>query len=520
MTFIEKREAERDAGLLERLQEALEEPIEIPDEITEIKVIGPGEGPGTSVEALELARQVYYFRHGSLPDAGVAIVEAGLSDSKDPTQVADRLRHLFAREGWPKRSRKAAMALRDANVGGLYRGDRVCKGSMTGSGPQPKGKPCEQSPMLDSEYCFHHDPRPEYVEKRRIQALSLHAARRRDLVPLEPFTKWTDLRRRELLAEARERGEPIHYNDRGWGRLASELVCDQSLLNRLARGEGSRQAAKQTIKAATVNRYIANVETTFEDIYGFEAPSSHDDSSIICGNCGGKKSHGSRLCIECAGELRLKQCAYVNRAGVRCIQRTRSESGYCSHCARIVFRVRKPRKGKQSRLTDKMMLHALDEYRRFPSFAWVAAVLAANDVDGICSLYKNSSSMTGSLVKCFARKGWRRAEDVEKPYRELLAKLGAPEWGEPVNTLAAPGILPPEPFNAYLVEHWNSQPRPTGSFGRLATKLNMDQGNLSARIKGSGARCDRSVSREMVERVLMRIDDGTCIEDVYTGGVA
>lgn len=519
-TFIKRRDTERDARLLERLQEALEEPIEIPEPIAEIKIIGPGHGPMLSVEALELARQVYYLRHGTIPDAAAAIIAADLTEATDRQIVVDRVRHLFDREGWPKRSRKASMAIRDASVGGLYRSDRRCIGVTTGMGPQPAGEECHQSPLRDSEYCFHHDPRPEYVEKRRLQALHLQAARRRDMVPLEPFIEWAKKRRVELLAKARESGEKVHHNDRGWGRLANALGIDQSMLHRLTINEGSRGVDKQTIRAATIVRYLENVDETFEDIYGFPPPSTKDHDSRICGGCGNEKSPGARMCWDCTVSLDTKQCAYVNRKNVRCPQRTRHETGYCYHCRKIVFHIAKTPKPKPAWLTDKMVLFALDEFRRHPSHAWVAAVLRAHDVDGIRHVYKNLAALTGSLVKYFAKRRWREPDDFKGAYAMLEEKIGVVKWDPPVAEFEVPGNLPCEPFNEFLVRFWASAPRRHGAFGEVAKELGIDAGDLSARVKGAGNRSRRSVGRVTVEKVLAAIDDGTTITDLYSGTAA
>jgi hypothetical protein len=170
-----RQAAARRARALQALVDVVESSVEleIPAPVTEVR---PGRGvvPRLGADAFEMARKVYYLNHGSMMDAARAIIAAGLSDTRDLVQVRERLQTWWARERWPKRQTTQTFAIRDAaHDGGLYRSERLCIGQASGNGPAPKGKKCGQSALRDSDYCLHHDPRPEYVEARRRQATRL-----------------------------------------------------------------------------------------------------------------------------------------------------------------------------------------------------------------------------------------------------------------------------------------------------------------------------------------------------------
>jgi hypothetical protein len=253
-----RQAASRRAAALEGLTSAIEhaDALKIPPPLTQIRRRKHGVAPTLNVQALELARQVYYLHHGSLADAARAIIAAGLSDTPDVTHVRDRLGTWWARERWPKRPLTQTFAIRDANHdGGLYRSKRSCIGSATGNGPAPKGATCPQSPLLDSEYCFHHDPREKYVKARQQQARRLAESRSYDMVALEPFRRWMDRERRRLLAQARGK---VHPNNTGWGLLATELGIDLSVIGRMRNGThngaATRKGAARTGTITVANR--------------------------------------------------------------------------------------------------------------------------------------------------------------------------------------------------------------------------------------------------------------------------
>jgi hypothetical protein len=271
--FEDRLATQRRVDAFDAFMEAIEESagLEVPAPVDRIQSRDVrGLAPTLSAEAFELARRVYYLQHGTRADAARAIIAAGLSDTEDLVQVYERLKTWWWREKWPQRSTAATLAIRDAHHdGGLYRG-RVCIALTTGNGPAPKGKQCSQSALPGSDYCFHHDPRPEYVEARRRQTERLTEGRRAGMVPLEPFQRWCDEKRKQLLVEEKtiRRVDP---KQTGWGLLAEAMDVDQAIINRFMKGKHSRGYAVTTIKASTVARYVAPLGATFQDLYGWRA---------------------------------------------------------------------------------------------------------------------------------------------------------------------------------------------------------------------------------------------------------
>jgi hypothetical protein len=425
-----RQDTQRRAGVLERVSETVASiELEIPEPVLEVKRRKRGVAPKLPAEAFELARQVYYLQHGTIADAAKAIVAARLSDTDNETQVYERLQTWWQREEWPKRQMLDTFALRDAaQDGGLYRG-RLCKGTTTGKAAAPAGVPCGQSALKGSDYCPHHDPRPKYVEMRRLAAERFRERRLADQVPLKPFQRWLDEGRRRLLREAKANWR-VHHNATGWGMLAEELDVDLSQLTRWAHGYKKRGKPVTEIRAKTVVRYLAKVDVTFEDVYGFPPPTLEEDTRERCPECGGPKNAASKTCRTCFEASEGDQCAYVNRAGRRCPVTTAHESGYCCKCRRIVERVPKPRLGLPSFIDDAILLYALDEYRRVDKVAWVAKVLWAANIGGVADHYKATKSLREQLVRVFRKRGWHSKNDVETAYWLLVAEQGSVVWPE------------------------------------------------------------------------------------------
>ena len=342
--------------------------LEAPEPVVAVAERKRGVAPKLSVEALELARQVYYLQHGTRPDAARAIVAAGLADTDDTGIVSDRLQTWWERERWPQRSRLADQAIRDAARDGLCRGDRQCQGRTTGNGAALGGEPCGLTAMDQSDFCMGHDPRPEFVAKRREHGLRLARAREADGVPRAPFVQWCHERRVELLAEARGRGDRVDPKDKGWGRLAHELDVDASVLTKLIKGthSGAREregkGPSDTVRASTIERYLEHAGVNFRDVYGFDAPSFRVEHRCACGK---RKNAASTLCMSCYEETLGAPCVYIDRRGERCPRVTRHSSSHCGVHRQMIQRQAnpKPRNGKQSALSTPMLVLALGEYR-------------------------------------------------------------------------------------------------------------------------------------------------------------
>lgn len=514
--FRDRQDARRRSAALEALAKVMaESTLEVPPAVTEIKRIHTSSGPFMGVEAYELARQVYYLQYGTLADAARAVIASGLSETDDAEKVRGRLRVWWKREEWPQRSHMEMTAIRDANFdGGMFRGDRTCKDIVWGKGASPRGNPCTHTAMKDSEYCFHHDPRPEYVEKRREQAVKLTAGRRKGMVPIKPFQAWCRNKRDELLAERRRKGR-IHHNNTGLGFLADAMGVNQSQLKRLIDGTHTRDGTITKIRAKTVIRYVAPLGVTFEDIYGHPPPEEDKATPNVCPECGGYKSHESRTCRQCYDLAAGERCTYVPSTGRRCRTKTAHPSGICKKCREVVEHVPKPRQGKPSFITDSTLLYVLDEYRRVENLAWVAKVLWRSNIGGVASHYKSVKSVRQTLVKLFAKRGWKSREDAESAYWLLLAECGPVEWPEPpAEVIAGGGLVPAEPFNRWLRELHES--RGGGRYvGELAEQLGIDRDYLSQRIRGVGAGEKSQVARSTVNRALQGWGDGTTFEQLY-----
>lgn len=511
--FTEDRTVRRLAGALDALDAALaDDPLEPPPPLQPDDLIPPGNRgvrPKLPLEALELARQVYYLQHANFRECARAIIAAGLSDTDDVVQVTERLQTFWRRMRWQKRSSRSMIALRDVNNGGgLYRGDRVCKGKASGNGRAPKGKPCELTPVNDSDYCFQHDPRPEYAEIRRRQGEILARSREADMVPVEPFQRWCERKRRAMLADAQAAGT-AHPNQRGWRLLADLLHLDASSMGRIMDGRhnGGRmrkgEGPSRLIRATTVARYLEPAGVTFQDVYGYDPPEAGFRSYLVCPKCSGRKEAGSETCRACFEATRGELCTYVNLTnGVRCNVHTKHESGVCQKHRRVLERRAnpRPRPGREPFLTPPMVIAALGEYRDVPVHQWVSARLWQYDAAGVRSAYLSQKSLVGALVKYFAKRGWRTADDAARAYDELVAEHGPqPFPTEPVDGLADVAMIPAAPFVEWLTAHAEE----AGSYKALAQITGASADKVSKWIRGVGVGAGKTtVRRFTVERAL------------------
>lgn len=115
-----------------------------------------------------------------------------------------------------------------------------------------KGKPCEHRALMDSEYCWAHDPRHE-LER---QAITARMRRRRPevaMLPMGPFAAWLRALRDE------------HGSMREVARL---LDAPYTALCSYAKGNGTNKRPKPLVSVATVRRYAERAGTTVEAIYG------------------------------------------------------------------------------------------------------------------------------------------------------------------------------------------------------------------------------------------------------------
>jgi hypothetical protein len=512
-----RQAAARRARALEALVDVVENSVEleIPAPVTEIRPGRGGAVPKLGVAAFEMARQVYYLNHGSMTDAARAVIAGGLSDTSDLVQVRERLQTWWARERWPKRQTTEIFVIRDASHdGGLYRSERLCIGEASGNGPAPKGKKCEQSALRDSDYCFHHDPRPEYVEARRRGAARLAKSRGADMVPLDPFCRWMQRERRRLLVEATRRGD-VHPNNRGWSLLAAWMQIDQTLIGRMLDGRHNGAAKrkgrrKRTIRASTVLRYLGPTGVSFASIYGFESPPRRDPRATTCPSCGRRKGYASKLCRSCH-DAAGSPCSYVNRAGTRCGVLTKHPSGICARCRRITERVHKPRTGRPSFVSIPMLILALGEYRDVPIHAWVGRRMWAANAGGVRDVFKSQKALVGSLVKQFAKRGIATTIQAEAAYLSLTAEHGAVGWPTiDTDDLEIAGMVPFEPFGEWIA----TRRRELGSYKAVGERLRMNPDNISKWLRGvPGPKL--TIRRATVDHALAQWDDGTDFGDVY-----
>lgn len=514
-----RQAAKRRASALEALGSALEQAtlLEIPPPVTEI---APSRGvlPKLGVEAFELARQVYYIHHGSLTDAARSIIAAGLGDTTNLVQVRERLQTWWSRQEWPKRSTLQTFAIRDAaNDGGLYRSERLCIGHAVGSGPAPKGKKCPQSALPDSEYCFHHDPRPEYVNARRVQTARLVESRSYDMVPLGPFCEWMDRERQRLLAEA-SADRVVHPNNTGWSLLAAWMRIDPTLIGRMIDGRHNGAARrdgreKQTIRASTLLRYLEPIGVAFRDIYGFDPPPRRNSTPTTCPSCGGRKCHASKVCRTCL-DAEGTPCSYVNRTGKRCNVPTKHPSGVCAKCRKITERVHKPRTGRSSFLSVPMLILALGEYREIPNHAWVARRMWAANAGGVRDVFKSQKALAGSLVKQARKRGITTTDHAQAAYSTLTAEHRAVEWpATETETLEVAGMVPFAPFGQWLA----ARRKELGSYKALSERVRMSPDNISKWLRGVPAK-KTTVRRATVDEALAYWGDGTTFADLYRKG--
>lgn len=536
---LDERTTARHVNALDRLDEVLARPLEIPPPVTEVRKSATGTLPLLSAEAIELARQVYYLHHGSLSAAARAILAAGLAgeiDSEDPVAlVANRLKTWWRRERWPKRPVKDTFLLRDAQAGGgLFRG-RPCAGVGTGNGSLKRGQPCGQSALSDSEFCFQHDPRPEYVERRRVIGERFARARLRGLVDVGPFRDWLVSQQKRLLDEA---AGGVHFNQRGGSLLANWLGVDQSpLLRVIERGHTSARSEVRSpgrIRAATVVAWLERSGTTFRDLYGFDPPPARDLSGETCPECGGRRSSGSQRCRDCYERSRA-QCAYVNRRGERCQVFTAHESGCCSKCRRMLERRARPklpsRRGRKSAVSARMLMLAAIAYLQLPRFGVVARRLWAANAAGCREEFRSVESLEGSLVNAFRRQGWTLGGDLRRSgssrdevllaVGEGLAELEA-EHGEiefPAVRVAASEVLGAEipigPFRDWLT----ARHAEAGTFKALSERVGIADDRVAMLInrRGAGGR-QTVVLRSTVERALELWGEGETLDDLYGDG--
>lgn len=513
--FRERQDVERRVESFDALAAVTAVELEVPPPVEEVIVKERGKAPKLSAEAFELARQVYYLQQGSLADAARAIIASELSDTSDVTKVRERLQNWWRRERWPKRPHAAMVTIRDANHdGGLYRG-RLCKGETTGRAAAPAGTPCRQTALDDSDYCPQHDPRPEYVERRRQLALRFRDRRLADQVPLEPFQRWCDTERKRLLEAARSSGRRIHPNNEGWGLLAEKLGIDISQLTRYALGYRKRGKLVTEIRAKTVVRYLSKAGVTFRDVYGFDPPTVERGVGKTCPECGGSKNSGSKTCRRCWEASLGEPCPYVNRAREVCGVPTRHESGLCAAHRRIVERVPRSRTGRASFVTAPMLILATEEYvEGISSLSWVASAMWDVNAAGVCDVFTRRSSLASALVKQFRKRGWRTVDDVSRANAELVAEHGSVPWprerGDAPPEAAA--LIPFEPFLRWLRERHGE----LGSFAALSRRIRMNPDNLSRWIRGPERKA--TVRRATVDAALEQWGDGVVFADLYGGG--
>jgi hypothetical protein len=513
-----RQAAARRAGALAGLGDALEESatLIVPPPVTEVVPRKRGVTPKLPAEAFELARKVYFVNHGSMTDCARAVLAAGLSETDDLVQVRERLQTWWAREEWPKRPMLGTFAIRDANFdGGLYRSARLCISQATGNGPAPKGKKCPQSALADSDYCYHHDPRPEYVEARRVQAARLAESRGYDMVPIAPFCEWMDQERKRLLAQARAAGH-VHPNNTGWSLLARRTGVDQSVIGRMMKGNHNGGAARRgeltdTIRASTLVRYLEPTGVSFKDLYGFDPPARRDSGPWTCPSCGGRKNHGSKVCRPCH-DAEGTPCSYVNRRGKRCNVPTKHASGVCAKCRQITERVHRPRTGRPSFLSVPMLTLATGEYRDVPSHAWVARRMWAANAGGVRDVFKTQKSLVGSLAKHFRKHRWLSTADAAAAHARLVTEHGDVPWpsaeGHP---LEAAGMVPFAPFARWLTERRDE----LGSYKALTERIHVNPDNISKWLRGVVPKT--TVRRATVDQALAAWGDGTTFADLYAG---
>lgn len=515
--YAERQAAARRGRSLAAFVDAVEasSELQIPEPITEVKARF-GTTPQLSAEAFELARQVYYLNHASIRDAARAVIAAGLAQTDDLEKVVGQLKAWWDRHRWPRRSTLATFAIRDANNdGGLYRSERLCRGLTTGTGPAPAGKSCGMSAMGDSDYCFGHDPRSEFVAARAEISKRLQAASRVDYVPIKPFADWCEKTRLKMLDDAKRGGEKVHFNTKGWGMLSDALQVDQSQLTRLVKGVTSRGEPVTTVSASLIVRWLDCMGgVSFEDIYGFAPPTKPaTPERLICPQCDGPKNSASKICRECF-DASGDACKYVNRRGEQCGTKTKHKSGYCCKCRQIVFRERvDERVSKPAFVSNPMLTLATGAYAETPRLVRIGQRMWEVNACGVSDVFSSQKTLTGSLRKQFRKRGWTTPEAIAAAHVELVAAHGEVPWpkeGEDV-PLSTAALLPPEPYIAWLQARYDE----LGTYGELAQRLRVSADDLSRRLRGLD---DSMVLRNAVDQALIYWGDGTRFEDIYGGG--
>jgi hypothetical protein len=129
-------------------------------------------------------------------------------------------------------------------------GRPICKGVRMQ--PPGKGKPCNHHALMDSEYCWSHDPRFEL--DRQAQAAKMRARKPTvPMLPAEPFSAWLG----------------VLYSELGtWKAVAAVIGADCSAAHRWADGVQNQNGKPlERISVRVVKRSAENAGTTIEAIY-------------------------------------------------------------------------------------------------------------------------------------------------------------------------------------------------------------------------------------------------------------
>lgn len=119
-----------------------------------------------------------------------------------------------------------------------------------------RGEPCERSALMDSKYCYSHDPRFE-LERQAYLAKVRARQPRREMVSMAPFAEWL-CRRREELGSVKA--------------LARSTGISYTLLCRYVKGLDGEGRPKSTITREGVEAALAADGTaTFRELYGEQA---------------------------------------------------------------------------------------------------------------------------------------------------------------------------------------------------------------------------------------------------------
>lgn len=477
-------EDRRLAKALDGLTHALqEEPNEIPARVVEI-IPRRGMTPNLSVEAIELARQTYFERHGTLADAARAIIAADLVDDTGSYAVVyDRLKNWWRRESWPRRSTKNNFRIRDANhEGGLFRGTRLCGGVATGNGLAIAGEPCGETALADSDFCPWHDPRPEYESLRKKRVDRMLEGRRKTLVPVGPLREVLDHHRKRLLAEEQQQENGAHHNSNGVGALARTTGLDASVLVKLLGGQRGTRKPLTVVTVKTAQKCLDPLGEDFETVYGFPPPPGKE-ANLTCPSCGSEKTAAARTCRDCFEKSTYKnRCRHVTSSGHRCPVTTDSPSGYCSKCRKQILHVRV--KGHQGRFAHpELVMYALDAHRSNPAAISIARRLWLTDAAGARNIYASREALRGELVKLFGKHRWRDGSyAASKSLECLLANHGPIEWPDPDEKYLTDGELPSGPFIGWL----RVQVAKTGSFKETGELTGLNPDHISRLIRGKG----------------------------------